>query len=608
MAVAPVQTSFDLVPPHLAVQSMRDNGYKNTAYAIAELIDNSIQAGAKSVELLCSEVDDVIEQRRRRRAKQIAVLDNGCGMDALVLRQALQFGNGTHLNDRSGMGRFGMGLPSASISQCRRVDVWTWKQGVDKALHTYIDLGEVQRGESREVPEPEIAKVPKMWRDIGKSFGGESGTLVVWSDADRLMWRSGKAIIDNSEFLIGRIYRRFINSGEAAIRLAAFLESTHEFSIDRYAEANDPLYLMAPTSAPAPYDQQAMFKPYGEPHDMKVKFEGTEHVVRITMSYASEEARKTSDSGVEAGSQPHGKHAAKNIGVSLMRARRELDLVTNGFVIGYDPVERWWGVEVDFPPALDEIFGVTNNKQSARNFTEMAATGLDALLEEGETEVQLRERLRQENDPRVPLIDIREYINNNLRQIRRSLTDQRRRTRGGVKKRWEADSAEVKATTKTRERQEEGHVGASDVDENRPAEEREAELEQALEAQGVPSDEAHELAAETVSKGLKYIFGLGALETPAFFSVESKAGVLNITLNTSHPAYEQLIEVLEDDYDEASPDALRERLQGAANGLKLLLSAWARYEDEATPQTRDRVTKARWDWGTMAREFLTEPS
>lgn len=45
----------DIVPAHLAVQAMRDNGYKNAAYAIAELMDNAIQAGASQVELLCGQ-------------------------------------------------------------------------------------------------------------------------------------------------------------------------------------------------------------------------------------------------------------------------------------------------------------------------------------------------------------------------------------------------------------------------------------------------------------------------------------------------------------------------------------------------------------------------
>ena len=47
------------IPPHLAIQAMRDSGYKNTAYALAELIDNSVQANAKSCEIFC--IEEVIQ-------------------------------------------------------------------------------------------------------------------------------------------------------------------------------------------------------------------------------------------------------------------------------------------------------------------------------------------------------------------------------------------------------------------------------------------------------------------------------------------------------------------------------------------------------------------
>ncbi len=86
---------YDVVPTHLAVEAMRDNGYKNAAYAVAELMDNSIQAGANTVQLLCCETQEQLAQRVRRRIHQVAVLDDGSGMDGSVLRQALQFGNGT---------------------------------------------------------------------------------------------------------------------------------------------------------------------------------------------------------------------------------------------------------------------------------------------------------------------------------------------------------------------------------------------------------------------------------------------------------------------------------------------------------------------------------
>ena len=57
------QIGFDLVPTALAVEAMRDNGYKNAAYAAAELIDNSLQAGATAVELLVREEVQMFENR-----------------------------------------------------------------------------------------------------------------------------------------------------------------------------------------------------------------------------------------------------------------------------------------------------------------------------------------------------------------------------------------------------------------------------------------------------------------------------------------------------------------------------------------------------------------
>jgi sensor histidine kinase YesM len=77
---------------------MQDNGYKSPAYAVAELIDNAIQAGASSVELLCVEKTGLVQERQRSRIENLAILDNGSGMDAQTLRSALQFGNGRYLD------------------------------------------------------------------------------------------------------------------------------------------------------------------------------------------------------------------------------------------------------------------------------------------------------------------------------------------------------------------------------------------------------------------------------------------------------------------------------------------------------------------------------
>jgi hypothetical protein len=69
------------VRPSQVIESMRDNGYKNTAYALAELIDNSIQAGAKVVRFVCFEAYEQINSTSRRRIQKIAILDDVYGMD-----------------------------------------------------------------------------------------------------------------------------------------------------------------------------------------------------------------------------------------------------------------------------------------------------------------------------------------------------------------------------------------------------------------------------------------------------------------------------------------------------------------------------------------------
>ena len=600
------QGRFDFVPTDLAVKAMRDNGYKNAAYAVAELIDNSIQAGATAVELLCVESEEQLARRRRRRIENVAVLDNGNGMDAQTLRIALQFGNGSHLSDRTGMGRFGMGLPSASISQCRRVEVWSWQSGVDNPIYTYLDIGEIERKELAEVPEPIFKAVPQYWRSAGEAFG-RSGTLVVWSELDRCTWRTAKAVIDNSEKLIGRMYRKFVHDGSATIRLATFLHGSPDAESDSSALVNDPLYQMTPSSTPVPYANKAMFDTFGDHWEVRhlISFDGAEHEVIIRFTMASLEARSQSDTGEAAGSQPHGVHAKGNVGISLVRAGRELDL-DQTWVLSGDPRERWWGVEVEFPPSLDEIFGVTNNKQAARYFS--STLDISEMLNGQNSVAQIREQFLEDEDPSGPLIDIADTILRNLRVMRRQIQDQARHTEKRTRKRHEPDSPEAKGTRATKERQDEGKVGASDTDENLADPDRIRLIEDELIERGMPESQAKELAARTVSSGMKYAFSQGDLETPAFFSVRTKGGALLITLNTNHPAYTHLIDVLEVDEDEdISIEEVNARLTNAWRGLRLLLEAWARYEDEQPDgQLRQRVQDARNDWGRVARQFLEE--
>src|SRR5258706_13444120 len=80
------------------IQATRDSGYKGTASAISELVDNSIQAGASRIAISVTAVASAEEEK----ALEVSVLDNGCGMDLFTLRQALRFGGSSRFGDRSG--------------------------------------------------------------------------------------------------------------------------------------------------------------------------------------------------------------------------------------------------------------------------------------------------------------------------------------------------------------------------------------------------------------------------------------------------------------------------------------------------------------------------
>lgn len=597
---------YDIVPTALAVTAMRDNGYKNAAYAIAELMDNSIQAGAERVELICADAEIPLDQRTRRRLHQVAVLDNGRGMDATTLQIALQFGNGTRLDlgpGDTGMGKFGMGLPSASISQCQRVEVWSWQDGIDSALYSYLDLTEIKSGNLRGVPKPRELAVPNEWTDAGAPVGA-TGTLVVWSQIDRAMWRTSKALIDNSEEIIGRMYREWLSDGRVSIHLKSYLQGHPKNLVEqREARPNDPLYLMRGTTTPAPFDAEPMFQPFpsqdGYEIKTKIRFKGADHEVVTRLSIAKEEARAAD----QAGSRPHGRHAARNLGVSVVRAGRELEL-DPGWTTTYDPRERWWGVEVRFEPGLDELFGVTNNKQSARNFAEAARFDTDALVKQYGSITKARQALAEDEDPMEPLLEVVHRIQTNIREMR-GLIKVQAEGRRRRKRHEHAESPESLATEAVRKRQQEGHRGQSDTDEAKPAEERTDELAEQLEHAGHTPEAARALAAETIDKGLKYRVDVASLEGGAFFSVQPRGGVLLVTLNTDHPAYDLLLGAREPDSLPNDTEELKERLQAAQSGLETLLFAWARYEDEqASADARRTAQNIRHDWGRMAEVFL----
>ena len=452
-----------IIPPALAVKAMRDSGYRNTAYALAELIDNSIQAEASEVELICVEKYVQINSHQRLRLQEVGTIDNGKGMSAKTLSIALQFGNGTHLEDRAGIGRFGMGLPNSSISQCRRLDVWTWTNGPDNAIHSYLDVGQIQGQTLKRVPPPTPSPMPARWRERSEILK-TSGTLVVWSDFEefRLTWRGAEATLRNTETIIGRMYRKFINDGRVTIHLVRVEDEGS--SQRRHAVVNDPLYLMPNSSTPAPFDKEPMFQRWGESdEEFSIDYGGKKHKVFVRFSWAKPET--VPSDGLNRGAKPYGKHAMKNLGLSIVREGRELDLDTS-WTNSYDPTERWWGAEVEFPASLDEIFGVTNNKQSATIFSQLAQYDWTTDAEDGESRSSFIERSVADGDPRALLIEIVEHIREQITQLRKRTEQQTKGTRGsGGRKRHEEPGVEDTVTSKFRQRAEEGHETPTDAEE-----------------------------------------------------------------------------------------------------------------------------------------------
>ena len=594
-----------IIPPKLAIRAMRDSGYKNTAFALAELIDNSIQADAKQVDVICIEEYVTVNERRRRRLKAIGVLDDGSGMTPEVLGLALQFGNGTHLTDRSGIGRFGMGLPNSSISQCRRVEVWTWQNGPDNAMFSYLDVDEIEKSSMSNVPSPVAQKLPSDWRGRSEAIG-TTGTLVLWTkfDEHRLTWRGARATLGHTETLVGRMYRKFIAEGRVSIRLLA-LEGDDSKTKDDPVRINDPLYLEKESSTPSPFDKEPMFQKWGDEDEViSIDYGGKTHHVTVRMSWARPQT--VPSDGSDRGGKTYGKHAAQNLGLSIVRAGREL-VLDSGWTNSYDPVERWWGVEVEFPPALDEVFGVTNNKQSTTIFSELAQFDWRADASGGESFKKYLDRIQDEGNPRAILLPIVEHIRDQLIEVRKALKNQTKGTRNRKKRHDDGPTVEDRATSKFRQRAKEGYQTDADSQELKESD-RDALEENLKTDKKYPSDVATSIANAALRRRWKVVFLTKAMDGYAFFNVEHHHGGLTaVVFNTNHPFYGQLMETLRPETGDETDEELVRRINRAADTLELLFSAWARYEMEEVGR-KDILFEMRQEWGKMARIFLSEVS
>lgn len=166
---------LEVIPdPVSLIESMRAFGYSVPA-AIADLLDNSISAGADCIEVKYDASDNPF----------VGILDNGRGMAPHELTNAMRHGsqNPSDRRDPEDLGRFGLGLKTASLSQCRKLTVISKKDDVISARRW--DLDEVQDAGKWIVVVPDENELEAM--PLFQTFKMlKSGTLVIWQDLDRL--------------------------------------------------------------------------------------------------------------------------------------------------------------------------------------------------------------------------------------------------------------------------------------------------------------------------------------------------------------------------------------------------------------------------------------
>lgn len=386
------------------VKSFQSADY-NTYYALAELVDNAIQANAKNIHIIGVQEYVEINTRVSRRLKEIIIYDDGNGMSRSTAKICLQLGGGTYLNAKTNLGKFGMGLPQASGSQCMRTEVYSW-QKQDEILHTYLDFDELCQKNppmlpgiitSNSLPANIDRLVSKVIRETENgSISRNHGTIICWKRCHKLNHKTYNAFFRNIEKFIGRVYRKFLSEESVRITVSGFerIRDSHynpipEKSFKRI-RINDPMFLEK-NSIVADYYHQSDAQPTNEQFGTEItsiRIDDKEYNVRIRFSHVTEEVRNTLGGGsVEPGTTPLGKLYGENQGISLMRAGRELKLDSFGFIGDIsDPRNRWWGVEVEFQPDLDELFGVTFDKQEAKSFYKISREEYQDDAEESDDE------------------------------------------------------------------------------------------------------------------------------------------------------------------------------------------------------------------------------
>jgi hypothetical protein len=395
LAELPKSFNFPLFNTKRALESQRQNGYKNTAVAAREIVDNSMEAKASKIHVIF----DARQNNTREAVSSVAFIDNGSGMIPLMARYSLSWGGGTHFDDPTFIGKFGFGLPNASINQTRIVEVYTRTTKTERFTKAWLNLSEFADYNQQIIPSPVEEDLPEfVLRYLKKQkWDFDHGTIVVWRNPDRLTYRTPRVLAEHIIDDFGVTYRYLLEGIE--LRVDGTL-----------VEPVDPLFLdpkgryFAPEeeggaidvaiegqkggiAVPVKYHRDPSTGSYHlekiasmtdvDDRDSDLLAVGTIHVrvSRLPYGFAIGD-RKAKDVPEEAKRRFEIRQGRR--GMSFVRAGREiqtLDAFPRSQRDKSTGLGDWphlqsyayhWGIEVKFGPELDEVFGIANDKQMVR--------------------------------------------------------------------------------------------------------------------------------------------------------------------------------------------------------------------------------------------------
>ena len=194
--------------PARVMEGLRDTGY-DFNMAMADLVDNSIAANATVIKININQLPN--------NEVKLYIADNGCGMTMDGLKNAMRYGS-SRRTDASSLGKFGLGLKTASTAFCRSLSLLS--RGSDNECNkVQWDLDEICKINKWKLLKPEISEDEMdLLDDVTE---GGTGTLVIWEKVDRLIKdyqreaakkNALKKILEGLSFHFSLVYQRFIDS------------------------------------------------------------------------------------------------------------------------------------------------------------------------------------------------------------------------------------------------------------------------------------------------------------------------------------------------------------------------------------------------------------